>query len=376
MMTLYLLFEAIDSGWLALDKKLRVSRRAAGQAPSKVGLRAGRTISVEQVVRALAVKSANDAATVAAEAVAGSEIKFARLMTQKARALGMRRTSFRNASGLPSRGQRSTARDMAILAKALLDDFAHHYHYFGQRTFAYAGRTHHSHNRLLGDYRGADGIKTGYIRASGFNLVVSVERDGVRLIGVVFGGRTARSRDIHMRGLLDRAWPKARRQSTLKGRPMPKPAARPRPAPALVAAAPRSAPPDTRRPSLPAVAHTAPPSPPAVPRDGVWAIQVGAFRGFAPAHRAAGRAALGLRGVPAGARLAIEPYEGRKGLLFRARIAGLGERDARHACQQLRRRGEACALVAPDGTVRLARAGALPDQRTASASTAPREAMK
>ena len=206
IMTLFMVFEALDTGKLSLDQRLPVSRRAAGQTPSKLGLKVGQTVTVDAAIRALSVKSANDVATVVAEAIGGTEIKFAQMMTRRARALGMSRTTFKNASGLPNRGQLSTARDMAILAKEMLDRFPARYAYFSDLTFKYGTRTFSNHNKLLRTYDGMDGIKTGYIRASGYNLVASVERNGHRLVGVVFGGRTGASRDKHMIKLLDRGF--------------------------------------------------------------------------------------------------------------------------------------------------------------------------
>jgi len=206
MMTLYLLFEALDEGRLTLDQPLKVSRAAARVSPSKLGLKAKQTIKVKDVILALVTKSANDAAVVASEALGGTERKFAKVMTAKARELGMSRTTFKNASGLPNRRQVSTARDLAKLAQALLRDFPQHYHYFSEKSFSYKGRSYRNHNKLLRSYKGADGIKTGYIRASGFNLVASVVRHGRRLIAVVIGGKTSRSRDRHIAGLLDKSF--------------------------------------------------------------------------------------------------------------------------------------------------------------------------
>ena len=164
------------------------------------------------------VKSANDVAVVVAEALGGTEVEFARMMTRKAQALGMSRTTFRNASGLPNRKQRSTARDMSHLARALMRDFPHRYHYFDDQRFRYGGRAHRSPNRLLGSYSGMDGIKTGYIRASGFNLVASAERDGRRVVAVVFGGKTARSRNKHMATLLDLGFTRIAERDAKRGR--------------------------------------------------------------------------------------------------------------------------------------------------------------
>jgi D-alanyl-D-alanine carboxypeptidase len=206
MMTLYMTFEAIEEGRLKLDQKLKVSRRAAGQAPSKIWLKEGSTITVEQAILALVTKSANDAATVLAESMAETEFKFSLAMTEKAKELGMSHTRFRNASGLPDNLQVTTARDMATLGLALIRDFPQYYGYFSRERFRYKGRSYGNHNNLLGRYEGVDGIKTGYIRASGYNLVSSALRDGHRIVGVVLGGQTAESRDRHMADLLDKGF--------------------------------------------------------------------------------------------------------------------------------------------------------------------------
>jgi D-alanyl-D-alanine carboxypeptidase len=211
MMTLYMAFEALEKGKLRLNENLKVSKRASGMAPSKLGLKRGQTIKVKDIILALVTKSANDAAVVLAEALAGTETRFAKRMTAKARELGMSRTNFRNASGLPNRRQLSTARDMAILAQALINRYPKYYHYFSTTNFSYKGRRHRNHNSLLTKYDGTDGIKTGYIRASGFNLVASAVRDGRRIIGVVFGGKSSRSRDKHMAKLLDRGFTRVAR---------------------------------------------------------------------------------------------------------------------------------------------------------------------
>ena len=203
IMTLYLLFEDIDAGRITLKSRIPVSRTAAGRSPSKLYLKPGQSISAEQAIFALVTKSANDVATALAETLSGTERKFAQRMTRKARALGMKRTVFKNASGLPNRRQKSTARDMAKLAVAMRRDFPHFFKYFSTRSFNWQGRKFSNHNKLLSKYSGTDGIKTGYINASGFNLVATVERKGVRLIGVVFGGKTSHSRDRHMMQILD-----------------------------------------------------------------------------------------------------------------------------------------------------------------------------
>ena len=206
VMTLYLLFDAIDAGEVSLNDKMKVSRNAAAQPPSNLRLKAGDTISVEDAIYALVTKSANDVAVVVAEYLGGSERKFAARMTDKASELGLANTTFRNASGLPNTAQLSTARDLAILADALLDNHADYYHYFQNQRFSWGGMTYKSHNALIGSVDGVDGIKTGYTRASGFNLMTSAERDGRRVIAVMLGGASAKSRDAHVTELVEQAF--------------------------------------------------------------------------------------------------------------------------------------------------------------------------
>jgi len=202
IMTLYLLFEKLEQGKLTLDSEMEVSEHASEQAPTKLGLRPGATLRVEDAIKGLVTRSANDAAVVIAETIGGSETDFAKMMTRKARALGMSRTVFRNASGLPNDEQVTTARDLAILGRAIQERFPRHYRYFATTVFNYRGRPIRNHNHLLGSVEGVDGIKTGYTRASGFNLVTSLHRGNRFLIGVVLGGRSGGSRDAIMRNLL------------------------------------------------------------------------------------------------------------------------------------------------------------------------------
>jgi D-alanyl-D-alanine carboxypeptidase len=211
MMTLYIVFEALENGKITKKTRIRVSRNAANEPPSKLGLKAGQTISVEQAIYALVTKSANDVSTAVAEHLGGSEGAFADMMTSKARALGMKRTTFRNAHGLPNNSQKTTARDMAMLGIALREHFPDHYHYFSTRTFTYGKARYGNHNRLLGVVKGVDGIKTGYTRASGFNLVSSVRTDGRSIVAVVMGGKTGASRNKHMQSLISRYLHKASR---------------------------------------------------------------------------------------------------------------------------------------------------------------------
>jgi D-alanyl-D-alanine carboxypeptidase len=203
MMTLYLLFEKLDSGKVSLNTEMEVSREAAAQAPTKLGLRPGQTLEVEDAIKGLVTKSANDAAVVIGEYLGGSHAEFARMMTRKAQALGMSRTIYRNANGLPNDEQVTTARDQALLGIALYERFPQYYHYFSTPSFTYHGQTIRNHNHLLGSVAGVDGIKTGYTLASGFNLVTSVRRNGRHIVGVVLGGRSVGARDARMRTLIE-----------------------------------------------------------------------------------------------------------------------------------------------------------------------------
>jgi len=202
IMTLYLLFERLESGKLTLDSEMDVSQHASIQAPTKLGLRPGQTLRVEDAIKGLVTRSANDAAVVIAEAISGDEDDFAKLMTRKARALGMSRTVYRNASGLPDDDQVTTARDQSTLGRAIQDRFPRYYRYFATASFNFRGRNIRNHNRLIGSVEGVDGIKTGYTRASGFNLVSSMKRGNRHLVGVVLGGRSGGARDAAMRSLL------------------------------------------------------------------------------------------------------------------------------------------------------------------------------
>jgi D-alanyl-D-alanine carboxypeptidase len=216
MMTLYILFQDLKAGRVKLKTPLRVSRRAASMSPSKLGLRAGSTITVEQAIRALVIKSANDAAATVGENLGGgNEAVFANRMTRVARQIGMRRTTFKNASGLPNPAQVTTARDMATLGLRLMRDFPQYYPYFRSTSFVYNGRVIRGHNRLVGRFQGTDGIKTGYINASGYNLVTSTKRGGKRVVGVVLGARSSGTRNAYMMTIISRGMAKARDGNTI-----------------------------------------------------------------------------------------------------------------------------------------------------------------
>ncbi|MEM7661816.1 MAG: D-alanyl-D-alanine carboxypeptidase family protein [Pseudomonadota bacterium] len=206
VMTLYMLFDALKSGSISIHDQLPVSRFADSQPASDLGLRAGATISVEEAIYALITKSANDVAVVVSERLGGSEERFAALMTVKAHQLGLASTRFYNASGLPDERQVTTARDMSRLAEALLEEHGDYYHYFANERFTWKRTTYKNHNRLLETVPGVDGIKTGYTRASGFNLMTSAIRDGRRIIVVMLGGNSARARNTHVTQLVEAAY--------------------------------------------------------------------------------------------------------------------------------------------------------------------------
>jgi D-alanyl-D-alanine carboxypeptidase len=273
MMTLYMLFGEIEAGRMSYATRIKISEHAAGQAPSKLDLDPGEEITAINAIKALITKSANDIAAAVAEHIGGTESQFARMMTERARQIGMTRTTFRNASGLPDPDQVTTARDMITLGLRLYDDHQKHWSLFSTRFFAYEGNTYRNHNTMLGTYEGTDGIKTGYIRASGFNIVTSVQRGGKHVMVAVFGGASAASRNLTARNLLDRALLRASPQRTRRPAPMlvaqarpvtrppvVRPAVEPRgPAVAAVPAAPAPVPP---RPV--AVERPRPPRPAAV----------------------------------------------------------------------------------------------------------------
>ncbi len=306
LMTLYLLFEAIDNKKLTMDTRLAISRRAARQPASRLGLRAGGSIKVRTAIQALVVKSANDVASVVGEALGLTERRFALLMTAKARKLGMSRTTFRNASGLPHRGQQSTANDITKLSRAIIKHFPHHYFFFSLTAFKYGGNTYSTHNRVLTSYPGADGMKTGYIRAAGYNLATSARRGKHRLIGVIFGGKSSRARNRLMKRLLDKGFAASAGAVTIAR-----------------AQKPKSKPKQKQRQAR------------GNGKD-VWGIQVGAFYTRGPASKLAGEVMKKYGSYLAGGRVAIMLLAKRRGrVLYRARILGLGKASAYRACRVL-----------------------------------------
>ncbi|NJN05554.1 MAG: D-alanyl-D-alanine carboxypeptidase [Rhodobacteraceae bacterium] len=335
MMTLFLVFEALEDGRLKPRQRIPVSASAAAQPPSKLGLRPGSSISVEDAILALVTKSANDIATAVAEELGGSERNFALMMTAEARKLGMSRTTFRNASGLPHQGQLTTARDMATLARAHLRYFPQYYHYFSVESFGYAGVEHRNHNRMLGSYDGLDGIKTGYIHASGFNLVASAKRNDRRLIGVVFGAKNPNRRGRLMANLLDEGF-RTPSVTTLAEDAGPTP--RPDGVTAFTTA--EGAEEVDVADSGDDEATTFPSSGGA---DGAWGIQVGAYRLPQPARkiaRVAYDAAAEYLGQ--GTVTVIRQDAANRRPYYLARIHGIGPNEAQQACRKLQRKGIDC----------------------------------
>ena len=359
IMTLYMTFEALKTGKLKVNQKLTVSREATRTRPSWLALKPGQRITVDQAIRGLVIKSANDAARVLAEAIAGSEAKFAQRMTAKARKIGMKRTVFRNASGLPNRSQVTTARDMSTLGLRMIRDFPQYYAYFSQRSFRFGKSTFRNHNQLLTADPGTDGIKTGFINASGFNLVASVKRYDRRLVGVVIGGRTGKSRNARMIKLLDNAFLKLRRSGAIAALPAPRlaPGGKILPAQAQIAmqilrSGPEAIPTgqgsaDWSDASFIGSAHAA-----ALPGTDIpgterqWGIQVGAFYSRSQAERASIDAARRLPDLLRLSKAVLIPERRGSRTLYRARLLGMNERQAREACRVLGQIGRDCIAVA------------------------------
>ncbi len=393
MMTLVMVFDALESGRLTLNSRIPISRHAAGMVPSKLGLPSGSSIQVKDAIAALVTKSANDVAVAIAEKLGGTEARFAWHMTSKARQIGMTQTVFKNASGLHHREQISTARDMARLARYIIRKYPAYYPYFSMQRFSYRGKTYENHNRLMRRYAGMDGMKTGYISAAGFNLVASAVQDNRRLIGVVFGGKTSRSRNDHMEALLNTAFGKVQREQ-------------------LIANAIQTAPQPSRKPTdqmqddsqlaalktvadtglvfgrnaqsgepvllsdligqgdvdpemrerfmtglVAATAHTGTQktlpfitelnSTPAKKESfyaGDWSIQVGAYTSRVASETAIQKAKVKLAQADFGPLTGrIVPARRSDGVLFRARLTGLDEKAANDACAQLKD----CLIVPP-----------------------------
>ena len=380
MMTLYLVFEEMRAGRLSESTRIRMSRYAAARPPSKLPIRAGQTFTVKQGILGLVTKSANNVATAMGEHISGTEAAFARRMTLKARQLGMRSTTFRNAHGLPNRAQRTTAADMAKLGHALRQHFPRRYKVFTTRSFKFGRGRYPNHNRLLGNVKGVDGIKTGYIRASGYNLVTSAGANGRRIVAVVMGGRTGARRNRAMTNLVRKYLPRASRRgsgrlvaawrSSAPGsvgsrtvaaaapsavtRPVSRPTIGTLATKSLAAKSTLPAPEasDTIAVAAPAQSSAQPETQPADPKatpftvTGSWAVQVGASRSYRGAQSLISDAQRKARSAVDGRGTTIATVRTRRGKrLFRARFLGFSKHQARQACRQIKRRRMDCLAV-------------------------------
>ena len=359
IMTLYLLFEEIEAGRVTLDTRMKVSQVAAGRSPSKLYLRRGQTITVRDAIPALITKSANDVATIVSEHISGTEREFAKRMTRKARAIGMSRTTFRNASGLPHSQQRTTARDMAKLAVAIRNDFPQYFEFFQMKAFSWKGRNFRNHNNLLKKLSGTDGIKTGYIKASGFNLVTTVQRNGVRLVGVVFGGRTSHTRDAHMVSILNRSFNRispAEIRNQIAANAPRLPSGLPQTLPVPLRAPgnlPVPPPLGTKRTrlavSLGGESEYLDPDTARIARDDgkgkLWSVQVGSFAKRVNAHKAAVNARRAATEVIGGTPARLSVVTRGDIPLWRARFPNLNEHQARSVCAALYVKGKSCLAI-------------------------------
>ena len=318
MASLYLTFEALRDRRISLDQAVPVSPHAASVEPTKLGLLPGTRLTVEQAILALVTKSANDAAAALGELLGGSEDRFAQMMTLRARALGIGHSTFMNASGLPNMEQWTTARDLAILSRRLINDFPGYYRYFSTPSFSWHRQVIFNHDHMLRTYPGADGLKTGYTEASGHNLATSAVRGGVRLIGVVLGASSNPERDIHMASLLDRGFEQ-----------MDVPVFR---KPVQMAS----------RVSLISSAHAAEPVRPSRAHAANWAIQIGAF----PTIAAARIAAITARRAAEAGDVHVEAVKVNGKTIWRAQVTGLSQVDAQEACSG--RRKTACIVIRPE----------------------------
>jgi D-alanyl-D-alanine carboxypeptidase len=353
IMTLLMVFEALDSKKITLKSSVPVSTFASKMSPSKIGIKPGNSISVENAIKALVTKSANDVSVAIAEKLGGTEARFARMMTERAKSIGMTKTRFLNASGLHNPAQLSSARDMAKLAIYIMRKYPHYYHYFSLREFTYAGKTHTNHNRLMTSYRGMDGMKTGYIRPSGFNLVSSARRGNTRIIGVVFGGKTAVSRNERMADLLDAGFARGHYNTDSDTiRPydptQPKQASTTEPTGSSAGLKKlshnNSQPPQKTDKSEPILKKSEWPPQQEIPLDATWSIQIGAFQDRVSTDQVIYRALQKLPAPLNRGRPVIVPLRtAEASWVFRARIAGYSREQAVQACRHL----QDCLTIAP-----------------------------
>jgi len=329
LMTLYITFNALENGTLKLDDRLKVSYTAAGRSPSRLGLQPGKTIDVRTAILGTIVKSANDCATVLGEALGGNEQKFAALMTATAKKLGMKNTTFKNASGLPHSQQKTTARDMAILAAALYHHFPQYYSWFSISSFRYEGKTYTTHNYLLRDFDGADGMKTGYTAAAGFNIVTSARRGTHRVIAVTMGHDRQEERDKTVYAMMDKGLEKMESERLIDVR-------------SLQTEINLNLPYNQKTKLAAAKTHT----PRQKTKVGTFAIQTGAFADRGKARLQAEAAKRKLAGSVSFQKIDIERFNRGSRVMYRSRLVGVSKADAGRACRLLKNKGMSCLVTA------------------------------
>lgn len=327
LMTLYITFNALETGKLKLDDELKVSYTAANRSPSRLGLVPGKTIDVKTAILATIIKSANDCATVLGESLAKDERSFAILMTETARQLGMKNTTFKNASGLPHSQQKTTARDMAILAAAIYHHFPQYYSWFSIKEFSYQGKTYRSHNDLLKEFDGADGLKTGFTAAAGYNIITSAKRGNHRVIAVTMGHDTQDNRDKKVYAMMDKALTQMAKTDVIDSRK-------------LASAIDKNTP--AKRTTKLASASSYLPK---KTKGGNWAIQIGSFSNYNKAQSHAQKIKNKLAGKFAVRNTDIEKFTQNGKTLYRAKLVGLAQNDAQKACSVLKNNNQACMVT-------------------------------
>lgn len=360
VMTLYITFDALEKGLIKLEDELPVSRKAANRSPSRLGLRPGSKISVKTAIEALIIRSANDCATVLAEGLGYSEENFAKAMTQTAKALGMKNTTFKNASGLPNRQQKTTARDMAILGAAMYHHFPQYYKWFSLRKFTYQGKTYYTHNHVLKQFAGADGMKTGFTNAAGFNIITSANRNGQRVIAVTMGHRTQKERDKKIMSMMDKGLTRlaleTKQEETQMYANLVEERAKPTDISAQLAAnqtvtssdnntTEEDAHPEIEQGSTDAdqivslEEETTSPS---------WSIQVGAFSNYAKARNYARKIKEKELKKYTDCDIAVEAVETASAIVYRSKITGFEKNDAQKACKHLKSSSISCIVTISD----------------------------
>lgn len=359
LMTLYITFNALENNHIKLTDKLKVSRTAAGRSPSKLGVRAGETITVKDAIMAVIVKSANDCATVLAEHFAPTEADFAVLMTNTAHKLGMNHTTFKNASGLPNKQQKTSARDMAILAMAVYHHFPQYYKWFSAKSFQYKGRTIGGHNYILKTFAGADGMKTGYTAASGYNIITSAKRSGKRVIAVTMGHNSVGERDKKVSKMMDRGLVHMQKgdvdvatlTNEINGKGVIKTKT------ARVAAVQKKTPAKTQNVHLAkaqnktAVKATQIAS---AVSNGRYAVQVGSFSDYQRARNYALTVKNKLAKKYAVHDIKVEKVQAASKTVYRSKVIGLARNDANTICRNMKRSNQACLVTADSGTMKMA----------------------